>query len=316
MMVAARIIGAIILIHLISFLINQARFRNELKGIAPYGKLVEVKGKYMHVYSMGRGEKTIVLLPGHGIPLPSADFGPLMRELAENYTLVCVEYFGYGFSDQTDAPRTNETLTEEIRTALSLAGYKPPYILMPFSASGMYSEYYAATYPSEVSALILLDTSSTAEKDTVPKFVYRLMYGLARLQLAIGLLRPINNRQIPKALAMTEENGYTKKEIDDFVKFANHGNNRTVTNEALMFGENSLGVMATTLPKDIPVLMIGADGYEKGKWAKYRNAHLKKLGEHAQYKLISNSTHSDIYHNRRHRQAVCEAVEQFIAAEL
>jgi len=105
---------------------------------------VEVNEQKMHVYSMGNGEKTVVLLPGFGVSLPSADFGPLMRELSKEYTAVCIEYFGIGFSDRTDAPRTSENYTKEIRTALSLAGFKPPYVLMPHSASGIYNEYYAA----------------------------------------------------------------------------------------------------------------------------------------------------------------------------
>jgi pimeloyl-ACP methyl ester carboxylesterase len=65
----------------------------------------------MHVYALGDGGKTIVLLPGFGVSLPSADFGPLMRELSKEYTVVCVEYFGIGFSDRTDTPRTNENYT-------------------------------------------------------------------------------------------------------------------------------------------------------------------------------------------------------------
>lgn len=34
----------------------------------------------------------------------------------------------------------NENYMEEIRTALSMAGMKPPYVLMPHSVSGVYSE--------------------------------------------------------------------------------------------------------------------------------------------------------------------------------
>ena len=147
------ILGAVVLINLISLLITQVFFRGELDDLTPPGQLVEVNGKNMHIYSMGSGETTIVLLPGMGMPLPSADFGPLMRALSQEHTVVVVEFFGYGFSDQTDIPRTNANFTDEIRQALSLSGFVPPFVLMPHSASGIYSEYFATRYPHEVSAI-------------------------------------------------------------------------------------------------------------------------------------------------------------------
>lgn len=138
MTILAFILGGIVCLNLIGFAINKIIFSNELDAITPYGQMVEVNGKMMHVYAMGSGEKTIVLLPGFGVALPSADFGPLMRELSKQYTVVSIEYFGTGFSDQTETPRTNENITEEIRIALLKAGFKPPYILMPHSVSGLY----------------------------------------------------------------------------------------------------------------------------------------------------------------------------------
>lgn len=138
-------------------ILHKTYFKKQLKEIEPYGEMVEVSNKKMHVYSMGQGNDTIVLLPGHGVPLPSADFAPLMRKLSEKYRVVTVEYFGVGFSDETDTPRTNENYMNEIREALHKAGIEPPYILMPHSISGIYSEYYATKHPEEVKGLILLN---------------------------------------------------------------------------------------------------------------------------------------------------------------
>ena len=148
------VLRAMLVLNLGALVITNALFSDELDRIEPYGQLVEVDGKKMHVYSMGTGEQVIVLLPGSGNPLPSADFGPLMRELSKEYTTVSVEYFGVGFSDETGTPRTNENYMREMRQALSAAGFQPPYILMPHSLSGIYCEYYAIKYPDEVSAII------------------------------------------------------------------------------------------------------------------------------------------------------------------
>src|SRR5690625_7271534 len=118
MYVFAWSLGIILCLNVIGFTINKIFFSNELEAISPYGEMVEVNNQNMHVYSMGQGEKTIVLLPGFGLPLPSADFGPLMRGLAKEYTLVSVEYFVMGFSEVTVTPRTNDYYFDVLRTSV------------------------------------------------------------------------------------------------------------------------------------------------------------------------------------------------------
>ena len=67
-----------------------------------------------------------------------------------------VEKFGYGFSD-VDRSRDIDTILEDTRKALLLAGHKGPYILAPHSMSGIESLYWANKYPQEVKAIIGLD---------------------------------------------------------------------------------------------------------------------------------------------------------------
>lgn len=166
---------------------------------------------------IGAIQKTIVLLPGMGVSLPSAEFGPLMRKLGEKYTVVCVEYFGVGFSGQTAAPRDCEHYVEETRAALDKAGFKAPYVLMPHSISSVYGEYYAAKYPKEVEAIISLDGTSTAYYEKMPAIVKSLL-PIAKFQQATGgtalMASLATNRKSLRS------NGYTEKEIDDMIAFA------------------------------------------------------------------------------------------------
>ncbi len=284
MIIFAIIIGVVVCLNIIGFAVNKIFFSKELEAIAPYGQLVEVKGQKMHVYAMGKGEKTLVLLPGFGVSLPSADFGPLMRALSKDYTVVCIEYFGIGFSDQTDSPRTNENYTEEIRTALSLAGFHGPYVLMPHSASGVYSEYYAANYPDEVSAIIMLDTTSTAKTvaGNPPKFIF----GIAKLQQACGLTRVSLGLMPP---AQKKENGYTEKEINDYKVFACHVLNDTMIDQSYRLLDNINEVHAIAFPEDIPVLKLISSQTQKKVGEAYQSDHLKRLGANVESNLIDSS---------------------------
>ena len=278
------ILGVIVCLNLIGFIINKTFFSAELSNVKPYGQIVEVNGQKMHVYSMGDGDKTIVLLPGFGVALPSADFGPLMRELSKEYTVVCVEYFGIGFSDQTNTPRTNENYTEEIRKALSLTGFKAPYILMPHSASGIYSEYYAAKYPDEISSIVMLDTTATTKTNAKnpPKFVFNI----AKLQQACGLTR-VTYGLVPASQKI--ENKYIDKEINDYKLFAYHVLNDTLIDQSNRMLDNINEVSQIPFPKDIPVLKLISSQTYKKVGEEYKTNHLKRLGETAESKIIESS---------------------------
>jgi len=207
-----------------------------------------------------------------------------MRELSKEYTVVCIDYFGIGFSDLTDRPRTNENFTEEIRTALALAGFKAPYILMPHSASGVYSEYYAAKYPDEVSAIIMLDTTSTAitEAKNPPKF----LYGLGKWQQACGITRIAVGLMSP---AQKAENGYTEKEISEYKLFAYHVLNDTIIDQSYRLLNNIKEVKAIAFPQKIPVLKLISSQTEKKVGAEYQTNHLNRLGATAESKIIDSS---------------------------
>ncbi len=284
MFVAAIVLGIIVCLNVIGFAVNRIFFSSELETVSPYGQIVEIDGRKMHVYSMGNGQETIVLLPGFGVSLPSADFGPLMRELSREYTVVCIEYFGTGFSDRTRTARTNENYTEEIRTALSLAGFEAPYVLMPHSASGVYSEYYAARYPDEISAIVMLDTTSTAKTGSgnLPKFVY----GMALLQQACGLTR-ISFGLMPPS--QKTENGYTAKEIGDYRLFSYHVLNDTMIDQSYRLLENIKEVSAIDFPQEIPVLKLISSQTVKRAGQEYQTNHLNRLGADAESGIIECS---------------------------
>ena len=310
MIIFVTIIGIVVLINLVSLIINQVFLRHELDNLIPYGKLVEVNDRNMHIYSMGAGDKTIVLLPGFGVPLPSADFAPLMRELSNEYTVVCVEYFGVGFSDETDVQRTNENYTQEIRTALSKTGFAPPYVLMPHSGSGIYSEYYATKYPNEVSAIIMLDTTSSAKTEAnVPKFVLEL----SKVQQAIGISRIFNPLIVSSVLSIKEVYGYTQQEINDYTKFINHVNNDTIIDQTYRLNENILEVMSMEFPSVVPVLKIVASETAEGKQTgkEYQNAHINRLGKNAQWTVIEGNHF--IYH--RNVAAILDATNEFLQSK-
>lgn len=305
MIIFGIIVAVIGFVMLVGGILQATYFRGKLEQIKPYGQLVDVEDGQMHVYSMGNGEKTIVLLPGMGVGLPSADFSPLMRKLSEKHRVVTVEYFGVGFSSKTSRPRTTENYVEEIRAALSQAGFRPPYVLMPHSISSVYSEYYAAKYPKEVEALISLDGTSTAFYEDMPSFV-KFVLPVAKFQQTTGTLSILAQLTTNKQRLLSY--GYTEKEVRDAITFGGFTMNNNILEQISSSSEFIKQTMDLPFPESVPYFkVISKKTYEtpnkqlKITPKEYQHKHLERIGNHVQYEIL-DGTHF-IYANNVDRIA-------------
>lgn len=288
--------------------------RRKKDALKPYGQLVEVNDGTMHVYSMGHGEKKIVLLAGLGVPLPSASFSPLMRTLSQRYTVICVEYFGVGFSSQTSAPRTSANFVQEIRAALDQAGYSPPYVLMPHSISSVYSEYYAAQYPQEVEGIICLDGSSTAFYDPVPKIIKHLLKIVSFVQV-LGIIPLIGFLTTNQKKLLASD--FTPKEGYDAIIFSGFSMNKTVIDQMMESSEHVKQVMDLPFPESVPYLkIISKDTWEtpikqlKMSPQEYQHQHLARIGPHAKYEILKG----DHFFYTKNTEAISDLTDRFLSS--
>lgn len=292
-----KIIGALVLINVsaiaIGAMLRSAYFEKRYGEAKPYGELLDVFDGKMHVYSMGGGDRTIVLLPGMGVALPSAEFGPLMRRLSERYRVVCLEYFGVGFSGATSRGRSCESYVAEIRAALAEARIPAPYILMPHSISSVYGEYYASTHPEEVEAIISLDGTSTAYCDDAPVNIKPLLK-LGLLQQKTGLSSILAKLATNRRDLLSK--GYTGKEIDDMVLFCGFSLNDTVIEQISLSTEFIRQAMELEYPESVPYMkIISRKTYEtpnrqlKITPQEYQANHLARIGKDARFEVLEGS---------------------------
>ena len=224
--------------------------------VAP-GTMVDLGYGRMHVYTAGTGGPNLVILPGWGDPCPTLDFMPLVELLSKDYRVSVVDYFGYGWSDGTLVPRTNANIVREVRAALAGAGIEPPYILMPHSLSGIYALYYAQRYPSEVRAVINLDSSvpetnkymAPQEEPIVDAKALLREAGVVRLAAAFGA----NLGGFPRSR-------YSKADIAAIdLMVARNLDNPTVMAESAAIYANRQELVGARYPAGMPVAMVLAD---------------------------------------------------------
>ena len=182
-------IAVLFILLLISYINHKIRLAQETALLDPLGQMVEVDGHKMSVYIEGSGDTTLVFMSGGGTSSPILDFKSLYSLLSDNYQIVVVERFGYGFSDIVDKNRDIDSILEDTRAALKSAGLRAPYVLCPHSMSGLEALYWAQKYPDEVSAIIGLDMA-------VPEYYENMKINIALIQMAswaanIGVTRLI-----------------------------------------------------------------------------------------------------------------------------
>lgn len=240
---------------------NLVMERSERASIPSNGERVQVSGGALNVYrtaaATGSG-RTLVLLSGLGTAAPALDFSPLIREL-DDFNVVVVEGFGYGYSDTTRKPRTVENISAELHEALSKAHIRVPYILAGHSIAGFYTLFYANRYRQEVSAVIGIDptlpVAGTGALDAVP-FTSGINWN--RLPATTGLLRWA--AAVAPGLVEPDGEAYTADERKriHLLSIWNY-ENPAVVDETNRIAENGRKVQNLTYPDDMPVLTFLAE---------------------------------------------------------
>ena len=125
------------------------------------GDYVDIGGHRMHVYRTGNvnGPK-LVFMSGSSTVAPAYDFKILYEKLKNDFRIIVIEKFGYGYSDLYVGPADVDTLVGYQRQALEQLGEKGPFILLPHSMGGIEAIRWIQMYPEEISALIGIDMTS------------------------------------------------------------------------------------------------------------------------------------------------------------
>ncbi|KJB88037.1 alpha/beta hydrolase [Paenibacillus sp. E194] len=246
--IIAAIVIVIVLFLGIVYIMNVISTNSEKKQIEPYGQHVSVDGKNMNVLIQGKGEETIVLLPGFGTATPALDFKLLIDELSPFYKVVTVEPFGYGLSDETEKERTTENIVGEVHEALQQLNINR-YMLMGHSIAGIYGIDYVNKYPNEVTAFVGIDSSVPTQPGMDVEFPLKRLEFLKKS----GLLRfALKFSADPyKGLAFDEK---TVEQMNLITKQVM--NNDTILNEMDHISSNFKGAHDLTFPKDLPLLLF------------------------------------------------------------
>lgn len=266
------LLAALAVFLLVMFVYNQIMLRKEavIFDDPPVGQFVEVDGYNMCIYTEGEGDHTLVFLSGSGTCSPIYDFKSLYSLLSDDYRIVVIEKFGYGFSDVVDSERSISTILRQDREALALSGIEGPFILCPHSFSALESLMWAQQYPDEVEAIVGLDMAvPQTYEDFDPND--RSQYLLVKALRMSGICRLLPDDVIMYTEGLTEEEIRTFRQII-YARMVNE----TILNEGNDIPEVSEQIMNAPQP-DIPMLLFVADGGgDVNEWRRQTNEFVQE----------------------------------------
>ena len=271
------IVAVIVILILICFVYHRYRLNAEKKLREPLGQLVDINRNNMSIYVEGSGSRRLVFLSGSGTCSPILDFKSLYSLLRDDYRIVVVEKFGYGYSDIVDEDRNIQTILSETRLALNKAGIEGPYVLCPHSMSGIEALYWAQKYPDEIEAIIGLDMA-------VPEYYENMKINLALMKLGqyaadLGITRLLPTLAESDAikhgtLTNDEKNRYR-------AIFYNRTATVTMINEAKSVKDNARIVAQNGVPQ-VPMLLFisdgtGGTGFDKETWRRIQEKYISEV---------------------------------------
>ena len=290
-----------------SWIYHTNAIKKEIASTPAPGKMVDVNDHAMHVYSEGNGEQTIVFLSGGGTSAPVLDFKPLWSELSPTYKIAVVEKAGYGWSDIADVSREIDVILEESRTALSLAGMQPPYILAAHSMSGLEAIRWAQIYPEEVEAIIGLDPA-IPESYSMMKLPSKPVKIMGTLFARSGMIRLVpsiaNSSAAIQSGELSEEDMETYRSV-----FYRRTATANMLDEMDHVRENAEIVNQSGIPIETPMYFFISDGKEVGiaSWREMLTDYIGQL-KHGNY-IYMDAGH---YLHAWEPKLIAEEIKDFI----
>jgi len=139
-----------------------------------------------HVFTAGRKDAPTVVLV-HGIGDKGArDWEGLTDVLAHDFRVVSFDLPGFGRSSKANQAYTPENYAAFLRHLAVEQAWPKPFFLVGHSMGGAIALRYAARYPHDVAALVLVD---------VPGIVHRLAYSRFLVNLGIDFLPSLYRAQ-------------------------------------------------------------------------------------------------------------------------
>jgi pimeloyl-ACP methyl ester carboxylesterase len=286
----------------------EARVRARLSADETFATIGGRQIRY-RLKNADRPAPTLVFLNGFVASVEAWD--PIVEGLNGIAPTLAYDRDGLGLSEGKGA-RDAAGMLHELDSALRIAGVKPPFLLVSYSASGLLAEVFVKQHPSDIAGLVFLDTVmpeqqagdvSAGEKKRVAG-VYKGMIKTT-IQTALGIAR---------VRTLLNHGGVPLGGGEEIILFLSHW--RATFNEASVDAELARQGLGFS-PPQVPVAMLSTRGQEASADLKLTYALQHKLADgsgHAIFRDLTGVAHDTLIRDPRGVAAAVEIIRAELAA--
>ena len=129
------------------------------------GRLIDVGSHQLHLYCVGRGSPTVVLeAPATAM---SAAWAWVQADVARMTRVCAYDRAGLGWSEAGDAPFAPQAVAPELNALLTRAEERGPLVIAGAELGAALATLYAARYPDDTAALILVNPPGAFDRRNV-----------------------------------------------------------------------------------------------------------------------------------------------------
>lgn len=154
-------LGTLALLALVGSIYQRAGLLSDARRFPPLGRLIDIGGARLHVYTTGEGSPPVVFEAG--IAATSLSWQLVQPETAKFTQTASYDRAGLGWSGAGLQPRTIWNVADELRILLDRAQIPKPRIVVAHSYGALVAIAYAARHPSEIAGMVLVDPVATCE---------------------------------------------------------------------------------------------------------------------------------------------------------
>jgi pimeloyl-ACP methyl ester carboxylesterase len=326
--IIATIIGVIFVLGGIGSAYQATSAQRDLVTYPSPGELFDVGGYRLHLYCIGQGSPTVILL--HGLGGNVYHWALIQPEIATATHVCAYDRAGYAWSDVGPRPRSPLQNARELHTLLKRAGIYDSLILVGHSWGTNGAQVYADEYPEDVQGLVLIDGGIATEAikqcptlncmPSAAKNGTDIFLTLQPLLFRLGVLRLLNFPQpygdnlkylLPEQkAALIAGYGQTKGADTNLAEWQDWDNH-----------VGQVGQPGSL--HDVPVRVLMADetfpdwvyGSESEKWRGYEQlllTELTQLSIDSHVTVIPNSDHASMLFNQSQWQYVVTSVLELV----
>ncbi len=126
------------------------------------GERIDIGGRALHLYCSGEGPVTVLLENGLG---GNYSAWRLVQPSIAQFARVCnYDRAGLGWSDPSDRATRAEFVSDDLHKLVVAAGLKPPFVLVGWSAGGVFARRYYHDHPDGIIGMVFVDSSQEQQR--------------------------------------------------------------------------------------------------------------------------------------------------------